>query len=1377
MQGTRGPMGGGWLVVVAVVATVCSLPPVAMATYLRFEPGFEYQYKYQSKAQVHRVDTFTMEARVGYTCIREVSDGQEIKLNVIALSLRSGKGQGVTNHMWDFSKWFSFVLTPRGEVLHVTHEAKGGGAWQEEEEGEEEPGEEETVVIKKGLAALLAARLHHHTDQVGVKIVKTGEGWKYDVKELGHEGPHNATYHAQPTARGVTFTKVRHDHPVAHAKASYAKTMHYHNDLGMFHTVEIKEHFDVMSDPPEGYDPYFKGQQRPEEEYESPVLPSMTGEGQGQLQFLTKIKVKNVQSLVPPDVAMVNTSIHVDKVQKKSRRKTAPEKTLQKMTDQITGNLTCMRTPGAEGRVIHDCFKLLLAVLKSLPNRDVTTLAHDYLGPKTRLTQYQRDQEHMLDALWSVGTAHAQNAVTGTVLLSDSPDPPYVERLLYLIGGNDHLPSEFILQTIVTLTLKPEEQAKVYRSGVLRHRLVLILGALIGRLREAGQTERASSLGSQVQDMLGLHDPYEFRRKRSTMTEEETIAEDQWKVVLLESLGNARLDQSYEHIVSHVNNTNSQWVKRAGVHALRHYHHEHAANVILMAAMYDEHDTVRFESAREYVRHPAASVSVPSNSSFIGPRNAGPTAVGPYQPLHHRGRRALFDPIGFVIESPTVDWQKIIGSTKIGASFGLTIRNRLDILIGLLNGHGKVDIFDEAYGQVNLGFMGFHIDILRLRLCFKGHAEYNLNLLQEFDIKDIPRMVEMFDKLKKQTVGAVLDGIKLFRNILEGNPPVADIIKGFGDAIKNLPNKMLEVGQNIQKALEKISQYDDKQLPPFAVKLKNLVLRVSNLINDVRSDVTGFYNKLMTATVVIPYGAKQIFLSVENIIDSFKILHRDPKSAISTVTGSALTIGLQVKSIVEAVKEAKEAAFFLKKEKPYWWDLRANARDFATAAKEVINDMKTEGRAWVNAGLEEVKDKINEFSSGSIDKKALKQSILDDLGAIPNIVKSLLPLENLGDNIQGAFTTLFELITTVKKAYEQLRDGARRAKEFIERVFGPKAHKRFPRVTRTPGNDCEGTGFYPSTLEAEGTEEYTYEGVDLLLSPGSKVVAPFPGILYRSSERDNEVMIEARGGSPRGVLYVITNVKANRTVKRKTDSMYTNVRVVAGQMIGWATASPCGGDKNHIHLAMRKGDDTVDPTRYLESRLAALPQWVQECDDYKFVYKGQTMAAGSIAGLVGRKKNDTSPERTPEPEAPRKLPANRNPSSTLDKDFGQEEDSVSAMVKENEDEAVETAEDSKDSVLKTLLQNAMAFLQKFNVKDLKMGSMVKFLHSLKFDNSLDKLTKVFRTIQAMLDNKPCLNPNAMTEEELRTLLRQQGKDSTGSRDTMLATLRQRSNSQ
>jgi hypothetical protein len=49
---------------------------------------------------------------------------------------------------------------------------------------------------------------------------------------------------------------------------------------------------------------------------------------------------------------------------------------------------------------------------------------------------------------------------------------------------------------------------------------------------------------------------------------------DQWKVVLLETLGNAAMDSSFEFIMSHINTTNSAWIKRAGLHAMRKYEHD-----------------------------------------------------------------------------------------------------------------------------------------------------------------------------------------------------------------------------------------------------------------------------------------------------------------------------------------------------------------------------------------------------------------------------------------------------------------------------------------------------------------------------------------------------------------------------------------------------------------------------------------------------------------------------------------------------------------------------------------------------------------------------------------------------------------------------------
>ena len=61
------------------------------------------------------------------------------------------------------------------------------------------------------------------------------------------------------------------------------------------------------------------------------------------------------------------------------------------------------------------------------------------------------------------------------------------------------------------------------------------------------------------------------------MTEKEQYEYDWHHVVLLEALGNGCQDDSYEYILSHLNDTNSPWIKRAGIHALRKYHHSHVS--------------------------------------------------------------------------------------------------------------------------------------------------------------------------------------------------------------------------------------------------------------------------------------------------------------------------------------------------------------------------------------------------------------------------------------------------------------------------------------------------------------------------------------------------------------------------------------------------------------------------------------------------------------------------------------------------------------------------------------------------------------------------------------------------------------------------------
>lgn len=77
-------MGGTGQVTALILGIILGvlISPVE-GRFLRFEPGYEYQYKFHSDAQVHGVDTFTVAARVSVnkyntliTCVQ--SKGKEV---------------------------------------------------------------------------------------------------------------------------------------------------------------------------------------------------------------------------------------------------------------------------------------------------------------------------------------------------------------------------------------------------------------------------------------------------------------------------------------------------------------------------------------------------------------------------------------------------------------------------------------------------------------------------------------------------------------------------------------------------------------------------------------------------------------------------------------------------------------------------------------------------------------------------------------------------------------------------------------------------------------------------------------------------------------------------------------------------------------------------------------------------------------------------------------------------------------------------------------------------------------------------------------------------------------------------------------------------
>ena len=77
-------------------------------------------------------------------------------------------------------------------------------------------------------------------------------------------------------------------------------------------------------------------------------------------------------------------------------------------------------------------------------------------------------------------------------------------------------------------------------------------------------------------------------------------------------------------------------------------------------------------------------------------------------------------------------------------------------------------------------------------------------------------------------------------------------------------------------------------------------------------------------------------------------------------------IGIQVKMMVDAVKDVKEAAFFLKKEKPYWWDLSGTAEEIKDLVKDLKDAIKEQGSTRASTTIKGVKDEIAHFTEGGI---------------------------------------------------------------------------------------------------------------------------------------------------------------------------------------------------------------------------------------------------------------------------------------------------------------------------------------------------------------------------------------------------------------------------
>ncbi|XP_053407458.1 uncharacterized protein LOC123547213 isoform X2 [Mercenaria mercenaria] len=692
------------------------------------------------------------------------------------------------------------------------------------------------------------------------------------------------------------------------------------------------------------------------------------------------------------------------------------------------------------------------------------------------------------------------------------------------------------------------------------------------------------------------------------------------KMVLIQSLGNAGKQRSLKHIKSYMEpNVGVTAWRRAAIHSLRHFSCNESAHALLTSAVHDGDDIVRKTATSVLKKHPKSDNFTVEHENVVLSKNYS-------YPIVSRVRRSLLQTleqgIQVLIKPPGIEWDKTIGTENIGASFGLHIRNILDLKLALLSGHFMVDVYDGAYAEAHVGMINFQVDIVKAYVCFKGRIAYDLNVLKDFGINSLSDLVHIYDKIVAKIVTPITDAVKAFRDIimLFKGRSLTDIVNTIVQTVKNLPTILGDVAKRLWEFVQEIFSIAGSTI---LEEIKIIIQNVRNFVDGVKQDVLKFYNDIVDAvTMGLPYISKKIVDAFNLIVSSLAQLLNNPMQAITSMSRGISNIKMAITMAVDVKNKVIDACMFLKGRAVEWLNtakqIPSILKRLGEALKKLIKsitgrkrrDLESEMTTALSDGVGDMKNSLHNLES---DLRAKWDKVLEPLKPLIDIVQPFV----------DEFKAIMDLIKGVKWSYKKVKEVIETSKSLVQKVFGPKFHRSFPTERRKGKGGCK-DGVWPTTTQ----DTYQTTGVDLALGKGQSIVMPVNGILHVEADK-NRVVVQPI--DPEFIILEVIIENINPELK------FNGKQVKAGDKIGRATKAPkC--EPNYIHVSVRQARnetvpdadyDYTDPGPFLD-RLVPIPKWIQECNDHEFRYIGQTFESGE----TDEEEEPDSKEETVERDKP-----------------------------------------------------------------------------------------------------------------------------------------------
>ena len=114
--------------------------------------------------------------------------------------------------------------------------------------------------------------------------------------------------------------------------------------------------------------------------------------------------------------------------------------------------------------------------------------------------------------------------------------------------------------------------------------------------------------------------------------------------------------------------------------------------------------------------------------------------------------------------------------------------------------------------------------------------------MQEYGFSDLKALADLYNNKVKKVVKIVKNVVSNFEDVVASwrGFNVKDIWLDFVDTVKTLPKDVQNLRKVTRKILKTLEAYAD--LPPVYERVRGLVLKVTTLFNDIKTDVMTLYN-------------------------------------------------------------------------------------------------------------------------------------------------------------------------------------------------------------------------------------------------------------------------------------------------------------------------------------------------------------------------------------------------------------------------------------------------------------------------------------------------------------------------------------------------------